>query len=153
MANRELLDQYLARADALVAEAEDLEGQAQALLHQAEKLRDQSVGYLGAADMLRPLLVTEEDDLTGVIAEFTGCTSILERLVRLAQAAEGRLLNTTKAAEFLIAHGQTKSKLEYYRSEVNRALVNNPDVFARVSSGTYRYCGDLPELEAEIQAI
>ena len=154
MKQMDVLNKYLERADECLAQAEDLERQAEELGRQARELKVKRETYLDAAELFRPLLVTEEDDLTDLVVDFTGCASMLERLIRLAEAAEGRLLNTTKAAQCLIDNGQTKSKLENYRTEVNRALVNNPEVFARVSTGTYRYIGSLPAVaEPELEGI
>ena len=152
MGTQDVLAQYLARADSYQAQARELEHQAHALLRQAEQLRTREEDFRVAAELLRPVLVEgEEDDLTGLVVDFTGCQSILDRLVRIGQAAPERLLNTTKTAQFLLANGQSRSDLKNYRTEVNRVLANKPEYFAKMSAGTYRYIGELlPVLDEAI---
>ena len=136
MDTQNALAQCLAKADACLAEAQDLE-------RQAERLRVRHEAYLDAAELFRPLLVEDEDDLTGLVVDFTGCNSIVDRLVSIGLATPHKLLNTTKAAQCLLENGQSKSDLKNYRTEVNRALSNNSQLFAKVSAGTYRYVGDV----------
>ena len=146
MDTQDVLAQYLAKAEACRIEAEDLQ-------NRVKELRIREEDFLEAAEMLRPVLVEDEDDLSDVIADFTGCNSMLDRLVRVARAAEGRLLNTSKTAQFLLEHGQSKSTFQNYRTEVNRALANSPQHFQKVSAGTYRYIGALPTLDEAINGV
>ena len=43
-----------------------------------------------------------ETGLSGLYVDFHGAHNLLERIVRIGEAAEGKLLNSTKVAEFLI---------------------------------------------------
>lgn len=140
MDQHELLAEYLARAESLLAEAVELE-------HQAEKLRDQREGYLNAAELLRPLLTEDEDDLIGLVVDFTGCANNVDRLVRIGQAAPRKILNTSKVTQYLLDHGQSRSNPKNYYSEISRALSQHPEFFVKVHTGAYRYSGELPALE------
>ncbi len=143
MDNRELLAEYQALADDMLKGAEEHE-------RQARDIRLERAGLLTAIDMLRPLVHEEEDDLTGLIVHFHGCTNNVERLIRIAQAAPHKLLNTTKVSQYLLDHGQSKSDLGNYRTEINRALTTHPELFEKVSAGTYRYRGDSPVSNAAV---
>ena len=143
MDNRELLADYQSWADGLLAGIEEHE-------RQARDLKIEWNTVVKAIDKLRPLVDEIEDDLTGVVVDFTGCINNVDRLIRIARAAPHKLLNTTKVTQYLLDHGQSRSKLEHYRTEVNRALTQNPDLFERVGSGTYRYKGDSSVSIAEV---
>ena len=143
MDTRELLAEYQGIADDMLKDAEEYE-------RQARDIRLERAGLLTAIDMLRPLVDEEEDNLSGLMVDFTGCINNVDRLIRIARAAPHKLLNTTKVTQYLLDHGQSKSKLEHYRTEVNRALTQNPDLFERMSSGTYRYKGDSSVSIAEV---
>ena len=135
MDNRELLAEYLSRAADLLSQANDLELQAHDLRIRRETL-------LEAADLLRPLVNEDPEDLTDVVADFTRCANNVERIVRIARVAPHKLLNTTKVAQYLLDHGQSKGSLKTLRTEVDRALAGHPEHFEKVSKGTYRYKGD-----------
>ena len=153
MDTQDVLAQFLAKADECLDEAEALESQAHDLVRQAEKMRVRHEAYLDAADLLRPVLVTDEDDLTRLVVDFTGCNSIVDRLVRIGRAAPNKFLNTTKTAQFLLDNGQSRSDLKNYRTEVNRALSTNPQLFTKVSAGTYRYCDVSTTLAEAINGV
>ena len=138
MDNRELLTEYLTRATDLLTQAETLELQAHDLRIRRETL-------LEAADLLRPLVNEDPEDLSDVVADFTRCANNVERIVRIARVAPHKLLNTTKVAQYLLNHGQSKGKFENLRTEVDRALAGNPKYFEKVSKGTYRYVGESQE--------
>ena len=141
MDNRELLAEYLSRAADLLTQAEALESQ-------AHDLRIRRDTLLEAADLLRPLVNDDPEDLSDIVADFTRCANYVERIVRIARVAPHKLLNTTKVAQYLLDHGQSKGKFENLRTEVDRALAKHPEHFEKVSKGTYRYRGDSLETAA-----
>ena len=143
MDNRELLAEYQALADDMLKGAEEHE-------RQARDIRLERAGLLTAIDMLRPLVNEEKDDLSDLVVHFHGCTNNVDRLLRVAQTAPHKLLNTTKVSQYLLDHGQSKSDLGNYRSEINRALTTHPELFEKVSAGTYRYRGDSPVSNAVV---
>ena len=137
MDTRELLATYQSQADDLLAQAEALE-------LQAHDLRIKRATLLEAADLLRPLVNEDPEDLSDVIADFTRCVNHAERIVRIARTAPHKLLNTTRVAQYLLDHGQTKGNFTSLRREVARAFTTHSDDFEKVSAGTYRYRGDAP---------
>ena len=137
MDNRELLAEYLSRAADLLTQAEALESQ-------AHDLRIRRDTLLEAADLLRPLVNEDPEDLTDIVADFTRCANYVERIVRIARVAPHKLLNTTKVAQYLLDYGESKASLKTLRTEVDRALSGHPELFEKVSAGTYRYRGDAP---------
>ena len=138
MDNRELLAEYLSRAADLLTQAEALELQAHDLRIRRETL-------LEAADLLRPLVNEDPEDLTDVLADFTRCANNVERLVRIARAAPHKLLNTTRVAQYLLDHGQSKGSFKNLRTEIDRAFTKHTQLFEKVSKGTYRYVGESQE--------
>ena len=135
MDNRELLAEYLSRAAALLSQAETLELQAHDLRIRRETL-------LEAADLLRPLVNEDPEDLTDVVADFTRCANNVERILRIARAAPHKLLNTTKVAQYLLDHSQSKGSFKNLRTEIDRAFTKHTKLFEKVTPGTYRYKGD-----------
>ena len=80
-------------------------------------------------------------DLTGLSVDFTGAPNVLERVLRIGEAAGGRLLNATKVARFLIEAGVSRGKLENLRGNVSDALTGNPDYFMPVGPATFQFLG------------
>ena len=81
-------------------------------------------------------------DLTGLAVDFTGAANLRERLIRIAQAGEGVLLNLTKVSRFLIEAGESQATIPNLRTNVYGIVNGSPDLFEKVSSGTYRYAGE-----------
>ena len=98
--------------------------------------------------LLRPLVNEDPEDLTDVLADFTRCANNVERLVRIARAAPHKLLNTTRVAQYLLDHGQSKGSFKNLRTEIDRAFTKHTQLFEKVTPGTYRYKGDT-EVEVE----
>ena len=80
-------------------------------------------------------------DLTQVVVDLRGSRDTLDRVIRVAEAAPGKLLNATQLAKLLIRAGYTKSEVNNARATVQRALSNRPDLFKLVRRGTYEYLG------------
>ena len=80
-------------------------------------------------------------DLTGLSVDFTGAPNVLERVLRIGEVAEGRLLNATRVARFLIEAGASHGKLENLRGNVSDALTNNPNHFEPVGPATFQFLG------------
>ena len=83
-------------------------------------------------------------DLTGLEVDLKGTRNTLERIVRIAKAAEpaGRALNTTELSRFIIASGESMAYLRNLRTNVSRTLHEYPSLFEQVSPGTFRYLGN-----------
>lgn len=80
-------------------------------------------------------------DLTGLSVDFTGAPNVLERVLRIGEAAEGRLLKAKKVARFLIEAGVSRRTLENLRGNVSYALTGNPDYFMPVGPATLQFLG------------
>ena len=137
MDNRELLNSYLSRSSDLISQAEEHERLAGDLRSRQEELQL-------AIDLLRPLVNDDPEDLSDVVADFTRCANNAERLIRIARSAPHKHLNASKVAQYLLDHGQSRASFKNYRVEVDRALAQHPELFEKVSAGTYRYRGDAP---------
>ena len=83
-------------------------------------------------------------DLTGLSVDFTGSPNVLERLFRIGEADDNKLLNSTKGARFLIDAGVSSGKLDSIRRNVDDALTNNAQHFKRVAPGTFKFLGRNP---------
>ena len=83
-------------------------------------------------------------DLAGLEVDLTGTRNTLERIVRIAKAAEpaGRALNATELSRFIIASGESTAFLRNLRTNVSRTLHDYPSLFEQVSPGTFRYLGN-----------
>ena len=132
MSTRDLLAEQQSQADQLKAEIEGLKQQVW-----AKEIRRDTL--LGSIEQLRVLVHEAEDDLTGVVVDFTGCANTVERLTRIAQAAPHKVLNTTKVTHYLLARGQSQASFKNYRTEINWAFNRRPGLFEKVRAGTYRY--------------
>ena len=78
-------------------------------------------------------------DLTGLIVDFAGAANLRERLIRIAQAGEGVLLNITEVSRFLIGVGESRATIPNLRTNVHDIVNGSPEFFEKVSSGTYRF--------------
>ena len=86
--------------------------------------------------------VPEDIDLSGVVVSFEGAQNLQERVVRVAEAAPGRYLNTTRVARYLIEHDTTQATLHNARVGVQRIFEAHPERFEKVRAATYRYLGN-----------
>ena len=84
-----------------------------------------------------------EINLAGVSVDFRGAGNLLERVIRIGEAveAEGKLLNATEVARFLIGMRQSGSRLDVLRRSVRDVLNNHPHYFEYLHPGTYRFLG------------
>ena len=87
-------------------------------------------------------------DLTGLSVNLSGALNNLERLFRIGEADQTKLLNVTKVAQFLIDAGISGGKLENVRRNVDDALTNNPGHFEKVAPGTFKFLGRNPSASA-----
>ena len=84
-------------------------------------------------------LAHDTTDLSDLSVNFTGTNNLFERLRRIGQVAEGRLLNLTKVSKFLLASGESCATLRNLRNNVYSCLKDHPEHFEKVSSGNFRY--------------
>ncbi|MYC36600.1 MAG: hypothetical protein F4X66_06760 [Chloroflexi bacterium] len=96
-----------------------------------------------------------ETGLSGLYVDFHGARNLLERIVRIGEAAEGKLLNSTKVARFLIDSEVSRGKVTTLRREVGQTLKLHPELFEPISTGNYRFLGryatvPIPPLGAEL---
>ena len=82
-----------------------------------------------------------ETNLSGLFVDFSGSRNTLERVIRIGEAAEGKLLNATKVARFLIDAGESRGKLDSVRRNVGDALKLSPQYFEAVSPRIFRFLG------------
>ncbi len=80
-------------------------------------------------------------DLNDLVIDFKGSANLRERLIRIALAKEGVLLNITEVARFLIEAGESQATIPNLRTNVHDIVNGSPDLFEKVSPGTYRYLG------------
>ena len=91
------------------------------------------------APVLPKPLANYTTDLSDLSVDFTGTTNMLERLRRIGQKAEGRLLNLTEVSRFLLRSGESTATLRNLRNNVYSGLKDHPEHFEKVSSGNYLY--------------
>ena len=89
----------------------------------------------------RGLPAGPETSLTGLYVNFTGARNLLERLLRIGEAAKGKLLNSTMVARFLIDTEESQGKLNSVRRNVGQTFKMHPEYFEPVSIGTVRFLG------------
>ena len=82
-----------------------------------------------------------ETSLIGLYVDFGGARNLLQRILKIGDAAEGKLLNATMVANFLIETGQSQGKLNSLRREVGQTFKRHPEYFEPVSTGTVRFLG------------
>ena len=82
-----------------------------------------------------------DTNLTGLVVDFNGARNTLERILKIGEAAEGKLLNSTTVARFLIDSEESRGKVDSVRRDVSQLLKGHPEYFEPVSTGTYRYLG------------
>ncbi len=82
-----------------------------------------------------------ETSLIGLYVDFGGARNLLQRILRIGDAAEGKLLNATMVANFLIETGQSRGNLNSLRREVGQTFKRHPEYFEPVSTGTVRFLG------------
>ena len=137
--NKQVLDALTQQYDHLAREIkEKMELQAAVALVKAhfEGLAPTRVPYV-------PSRRWEDSDtnLTGLLVDFSGARNTVERIIRIGEAAEGKLLNSTVVARFLIDSEESRGKVDTVRRDVGQLLKGHPEYFEPVSTGTYRFLG------------
>ena len=97
------------------------------------------VGAPEPVPVLPKPLANHTTDLSDLSVDFTGTTNMLERLQRIGQKAEGRLLNLTEVSKFLLRSGESTATLRNLRNNVYSGLKDHPEHFEKVGSGNYLY--------------
>ena len=82
-----------------------------------------------------------ETSLIGLHVDFGGARNLLQRILKIGDAAEGKLLNATMVANFLIETGESRGKLDSIRREVGQTFKRHPEYFEPVSTGTVKFLG------------
>ena len=82
-----------------------------------------------------------ETSLIGLYVDFGGARNLLQRILKIGDAAEGKFLNATMVANFLIETGESRGKLNSVRREVGQIFKRHPEYFEPVSTGTVRFLG------------
>ena len=93
----------------------------------------------------RQTQVQADIDLSGLdrVAGLDDAEDVHQRLVCIARAAPGQLLNTTQVSRLLLKLGATTTpNLHSVRVSVQRTFDGNPNDFELVRPATYRHTGD-----------
>ena len=88
-------------------------------------------------------------DLTGLEVDLEGARNSLDRIVKIAENADVRLLNTTQIARLILRAGVSTGALQSVRTGIHRAFKDNPTLFRPVRDGTYQYLGNNSHAENE----
>ena len=79
----------------------------------------------------------EPDWRSKAIIDLSGAKNLTERLILMVQGWGG-VINAMEAAEYLVAHGHSKSTPHLLRPHVSNALNDCPD-FVKIRQGTFQY--------------
>ena len=150
---QELLDKMRSKSETLRLEWEDL-------LRRTEERRQEWERHVSAVQVAERVWKDNEEaevvaepvaapvdaaglavELSDLIIDFVGAQNHAERVRRIGAAAKanGRLLNTTKVIRLMIDRGEVKSIVKNMRPSIHKILADRPDLYAKVSSGTYDY--------------
>ncbi len=80
-------------------------------------------------------------DPATLLVDFRGTHRLLERLIRIGEAARGKLLKAELVSRCLENSGLYRGNPYELRNSVTTRLANHPEYFEWVAQGVYRYCG------------
>lgn len=80
-------------------------------------------------------------DPATLLVDFRGTRRLLERLIRIGEAAQSKLLKAELVSRCLEDAGLYWGNPRELRSSVSTRLANHPEFFEWVAQGIYRYCG------------
>ena len=90
--------------------------------------------------------IPKSPDLSGLNVDFAGAKNLPERVLRIAQAMDGKNMNVSSVTRFLITSGQYDTTVKNFRSNVNRVFIEGDD-YVKEGKGNFRYVAQRSSVE------
>ena len=139
-----LVDGLLAHLQDLDSQMDDLKEKREAVVTTIASLQGKNPPQTKAQSRraTRSTPRSQLPDLTGLEVDLEGAPNLFERLVRIAQAVDGKTINTTQAAKYLVSIGESGADFRNLSAGVGAALKKRPDQFRKTHPGTYQYIAE-----------
>ena len=85
--------------------------------------------------------IPRSPDLSDLEVDFTGAKNLKERVLRIALAMDGKVMNVSSVTRLLVTSGQYNTTVKNYRSNVNRVFTEQPDIYQLAGPGNFIYVG------------
>ena len=77
--------------------------------------------------------------LDGLVVDFTGTKNLSEKIIRIAKASNGHVLNVTQVTKLLISRKQYNTTVSNWRPSVDAVFRDNRDLYEKVGPANYLY--------------